>query len=260
MKNVLITGGSGYFGRSIYNGLGSIHAITLVNRRDVDLTHSGSLKRFFKDKYFDAIIHCAVVGGNRLKKESWKDCDENLMMYYNLLQYKDYFGKMIHFGSGAELHYSNTPYGFSKSVIRNSILRIKDFYNIRAFGVFDENELDTRFIKANINRYINKKSLSIYMDRKMDMFYMKDLIKLVDHYVCNDNLPKEVDCTYQQTRTLKEIACIINKLSDHECKIVVESEEFDIDYKGKFIDLGLNFVGLEEGIKRTYSVLNKNNQ
>lgn len=259
MKNVLITGGNGYFGRSIYKGLSRYHTITSVNRRDVDLTHAGSLKRFFRDRYFDVIIHCAVVGGNRLRKESWKDCDENLMMYYNLLQYKDYFGKMIHFGSGAELYYSDTPYGFSKTVIRNSILHTKDFYNLRAFGVFDENELDTRFIKANINRYINKEPLSIHKDRKMDMFYMEDLLKLVNHYICNDDLPKEVDCMYQQTSALSGIAHMINELSDHRCEITLESAEFDIDYKGKYIDIGLNFVGLEEGIKRTYLALNKKN-
>lgn len=253
--NILITGGNGYVARSLYEGLKHFHSVTKAGRKEIDLTHAGSLKTFFKDKYFDAVIHCAVVGGSRLKTDSWKDCDDNLMMYYNLLQYSDYYGKMLHFGSGAELFSPNKPYGYSKSVIRNSILHRKGFYNIRIFGVFDENEIDTRFIKANIKRYLKQESIVIHKDRGMDMFYMQDLIKLVNHYVCNEDLPKEIDCTYDRTMTLLEIASYINKLSDKKSKIILESNELDTDYKGKYTDLNLNFVGLEQGIKNVYEKL-----
>lgn len=258
--NILITGGNGYIGRSLYEGLKNLHVVTRIGRKEVDLTHAGSLKRFFQDKYFDVLIHCAVVGGHRLKEDSWKVCDENLMMYYNLLQYRDYYSKMIHFGSGAELYYTEEPYGFSKSVIRNSILNTKGFYNIRIFGVFDENELDTRFIKANMNRYLKGKSMIIHTDKAMDMYYMQDLVKLVDHYITKEDLPKEIDCTYARTKTLVEIANIINLLSDRKCEVIVQSEEKGSDYRGKYTDLGLDFVGLEEGIRGTYLKLNKNNQ
>lgn len=253
--NILITGGNGYVARSLYEGLKDSHSIRKVGKKDIDLTHAGSLKRFFKDKYFDAVIHCAVVGGSRLKTDSWNDCDDNLTMYYNLLQYRDYYGKMIHFGSGAELFAPNKPYGYSKSVIRNSILHRKDFYNIRIFGVFDENEIDTRFIKANIKRYLKQESIVIHKDKEMDMFYMQDLIKLVNHYICNEDLPKEIDCTYDTTMTLSEIASRINELSDKKSEITLESEERDNDYKGKYTDLGLDFVGLEQGIKNVYEKL-----
>lgn len=252
---VLITGGNGYVGKSLYESLKHKHSVVKISRKEVDLTHAGSLKRFLKDKYFDVVIHCAVAGGSRLKEDSWKVCDENLTMYYNLLQYKDYYGKMIHFGSGAELYYNDRPYGFSKSVIRNSILNTRGFYNIRIFAVFDENELDTRFIKANVKRYLNGEPIVVHADKSMDMFYMKDLASLVDHYILNEDLPKEIDCTYARTNTLTDIANIINCLSDQKCEVVVQSKEKDFDYKGKHTNLGLDFVGLEEGIKRVYERL-----
>jgi nucleoside-diphosphate-sugar epimerase len=113
------------------------------------------MNNFFQSKHFDVVIHCAVQGGSRLKKDSYKDMDINLVMYYNLLQHKPHYDKLIHFGSGAEVFNSEDPYGLSKKVIANSISEIDNFYNIRIFAVFDENELDTRFIKSNIKRYLN---------------------------------------------------------------------------------------------------------
>jgi len=253
--NVLITGGNGYVAKSLYEGLKHFHSVTKIGRKEVDLTHAASLNKFFKNKYFDVVIHCAVVGGSRLKSDSWKDCDENITMYYNLLQFRDYYTKMIHFGSGAELYAKDKPYGFSKSVIRNSILNRKDFYNIRIFGVFDENEVDTRFIKANLKRTLSGEPMIIHRDKAMDLFYMQDLVKLVDHYILNENLPKEIDCTYSRTMNLTEVAQIIAQLSDKKCEVILQSKETDTDYKGKYVDLGLDFVGLEKGIKFVYEKL-----
>lgn len=257
MIKILITGGAGYIGSSLNNYLSEYKyfEIESVNRRHFDLTNSKQTYEFFSNTYYDVVIHCAVMGGSRLKVDTWKDCDSNLTMYYNLLQCRDHYGKMIHFGSGAELYASNRPYGFSKSVIRKSILNREGFYNIRIFGVFDENELDTRFIKSNINRYIKGEDIVIHKDKAMDMFYMRDLVKIVDHYIRNENLPKEIDCTYAQTKKLTEIANIINQLSDHNSNIVLQSMETDQDYKGKHTDLALDFVGLEEGIKTVYQKL-----
>ena len=77
---------------------------------------------------------------------------KNIQMFYNLLNNKHYFGKLINFGSGAELNMPTDPYGLSKNIISKIIDAEPHFYNIRIYGVFDENELDTRFIKNNIKR------------------------------------------------------------------------------------------------------------
>ena len=170
---VLITGGNGYIAKSLYNAFKNQYDITSITRQDFDLTDSFNTLKYFSDKYFDVVIHCAISGGSRLKLDTWKDMDNNLKMYYNLLNCKDKFGKLIHFGSGAETNASESPYGLSKKVIAKSILEQDNFYNIKIFGVFDENELDTRFIKGNIKRYINKEPILIHQDKFMDFFYMK---------------------------------------------------------------------------------------
>ena len=139
------------------------------------------MNEFFQNKYFDVVLHCAVMGGSRLKEDGWNIMDVNLCMYYNLLQCSPHYKKLISFGSGAELYTQNTPYGLSKYVIRQSILEKENFYNLRIFAVFDENELNTRFIKTNIKNYINKKPITIYQDKYMDFIYMPDLIKIINY-------------------------------------------------------------------------------
>ncbi len=149
IKNILITGKSGYIAKSLYRELSSKYDVTCIGRDTLDLTNSIDTRVYMRDKHFDVIIHTAVSGGSRLRKDNYLDMDINLSMYYNLLQNKLSYDKLIHFGSGAELYMSDEPYGLSKKVIARSIEEINNFYNLRVFAVFDENELDTRFIKSN---------------------------------------------------------------------------------------------------------------
>ena len=128
---ILITGGNGYIAKSLYNSLKNSYEITTLTRNNFDLNHFRVLDSYLKHKYFDVVIHCAVSGGSRLKEDITNDMDNNLQMYYNLLNCRNRFGKLIHFGSGAEITQPESPYGLSKRVIAKSILEQENFYNIR---------------------------------------------------------------------------------------------------------------------------------
>jgi len=251
---ILITGGNGYIAKSLTNIFKDKYDVTYVTRQDFDLTSFQPMNEFFQNKYFDVVIHCAVQGGSRLKTESYKDMDANLASYYNLLQHKSHYNKLIHFGSGAETNAPESPYGLSKRIISKSISEIDNFYNIKIFGVFDENELDTRFIKGNIKRYVNREPIIIHQDKFMDFFYMKDLISLVDYYINNDNPPKQIDCSYNKLYKLSDVANIINNLDNHKVNIKIEHKGIDLPYYG-IANVLLNFIGLEQGIKEIYNKL-----
>jgi len=252
---ILITGGSGYIAKSLYNAYKDRYDITSITRKDLDLVDPEATIQWFSDKHYDVLIHCAVEGGSRLKSDTFADMDKNLRMYYNLLQCQTHYSKFIQFGSGAELLQKGTPYGLSKHVIQQSMLEKSGFYNIRIYGVFDENELDTRFIKSSIKRYINHKDLIIHQNKYMDFFFTKDLVSLVEFCILNNNAPKDIDCTYSTSRTLHHIADMINKLDKHSVNIVVEEPGMGKEYIGKFTDLGINYTGLEEGIINVYNKL-----
>ena len=250
--NILITGGNGYIAKSLSKSLDNSISIT---RKDFDLTDRHATDKWFDGKYFDVVIHTAVKGGSRLLVDGGNIFYENIQMFYNLLNNKHCFGKLINFGSGAELGMPSDPYGLSKNIISKIIDNEDNFYNIRIYGVFDENELDTRFIKSNIKRYINKESIEIHQDKLMDFFYMKDLIELVRHFIYKDNLPKNVDCTYDiDACYLSDIAYIINDLSDYKVEIKV-GEGKGKKYIGDWNPININYIGLEQGIKETYKKL-----
>jgi GDP-L-fucose synthase len=254
---ILITGANGYIGKTLHNALRDTHFVTILTRDNFDLTDATAMSKFFKSKHhFDVVLHCAVVGGSRLVEDKWNVMDKNLTMYYNLLQFRRHYTKLIHFGSGAETYMPKEPYGYSKKVIAKSILNQDNFYNLKIFGVFDENELDTRFIKANIKRYLNKEPMQIDEVKFMDFFYMEDLISVVKYYIGEKQPPKEFDCVYSETSyTLFGLACLINKLDDYEVEIVY-GEKIGNDYVSKYrSQLPYGFIGLEEGIKQVYDKL-----
>ena len=253
MQRILITGGKGYIATSLYNALRNEFNIKLITRNDFDLINSSETNKWFENNQYDTVIHTAIIGGRRVIEDTSSQLDNNLQMYYNLLQNKHCFNKFISFGSGAERDIS-TFYGLSKKIIADSMLTKDNFFNIRLYGLFDENELPNRFIKQNLNRYISKKPIVIYRDKKMDFFYMEDFVDLVRYYLLEKNLPKEIDCTYDTSLKLSEIAAIINNISNYNVPIRVEDEGNDLPYIGKPNTL-LNFRGLKYGISKVYSIL-----
>ena len=76
--NILITGGNGYIAKSLTLGLGDYN-ITSITRNDFDLTNRSSTDAWFKEKYFDVVIHTAIEGGSRLKQ------DDSSVFYNNLI-------------------------------------------------------------------------------------------------------------------------------------------------------------------------------
>jgi len=252
---ILITGGNGYIAKSITNSLWEKYHIIAPGREELDLLDSKSVDTFFEGKYFDVVIHTATVGGNRLKEEDEIVSFYNLIMFYNLIRKKEQFNKLISFGSGAEYRAEYTPYGFSKKIINKLIHKHDNFYNLRIYAVFDEKEKDTRFIKSNIQRYLNNDPIVIHQDKLMDFIYMPDLISIVEHYIAGKDLLKEVDCIYDDTASLSNIAQQINNLLIHKVPINIQDPLLGQNYIGTYNELPIAFIGLEQGIKNVYNKL-----
>lgn len=252
MEKILITGGDGYIAKSIYNKLSHLYNIDTISRKNFDLTDTKATKQWFYNRSYDTIIHTAIIGGNRLMVEDETILKNNLKMYYNLLECDSSYKKFINIGSGAEFIDPPSFYGMSKQIIDHSISNKSNFFNLRIYAVFDENELDRRFIKSNLYRYLNKESIIIYKNKLMDFIYMDDFIKIVNQYMTRNDLPKKNDCVYKQKYSLLNIANIINNLDSHNVNIKIEHNISDKDYIGNYYDFAINYIGLEAGIKHTY--------
>jgi GDP-L-fucose synthase len=132
---------------------------------------------------------------------------------------------------------------------------MNNFYNLRIYAVFDEKEKDTRFIKSNIQRYINKEPMIVHQNKLMDFIYMKDLVSIIEFYILNEDLPTEIDCIYDQTQSLEAIAKQINQLSNYMVPVDIEIKGLGSPYIGTYNDLPIAFIGLKQGIKNVYNKL-----
>ena len=253
--NILITGGNGYVAKSLYESLKNKYNITTTTRQTFDLSSYDVTCDWFNERHFDVVLHTAIAGGSRLQEDDSAVLQQNLAMYNNLRANRPHFKRLISFGSGAELHHGYTPYANSKREIADSIENTEHFYNLRIFGVFDENELLTRFIKANILRYIKKEPIIIHANKIMDFIYMPDLISTVEYYMTNTNLEKDINCCYEEKYTLNTIANMINSLDTRKVPIITENETQLEFYCG---DSGLppiDIIGLHQGIQNTFRAL-----
>ena len=271
---ILITGGSGFIGRSLIKALNQEHDVFSPSSKELDITNSYDVEKYLQNKYFDWVIHCAIKGGRRATEDTSDDAYNNIKMFFNLMNNKDRFGKLINFASGAEFDrnsainsnvndlgnsYPTDPYGMSKNVISRIIQDCRNCYNFRVYGVFGEDEDDTRFIKSNIKRYKNAEHLKIYQQKAFDFFYIEDLITIVKYYINNPKyyLDTDMDLVYQQKYKLTDIGDIINSLSAY--KVIVGADDYREapSYLGSNlgIPLDVELIGLEEGIKRVYNAL-----
>ena len=70
---------------------------------------------------YDVVVHCAVIGGSRLKKDEGDVMWKNILMFENVVRV--FKGKLIYFSSGAALRGNppTDPYGLSKWIIDRRI-------------------------------------------------------------------------------------------------------------------------------------------
>lgn len=268
---ILITGSNGFLASNISYYLKD-HDISRLSRTELDLTNQKLVKSFFKNNYFDVVLNTAVVGGRRLVPDTEKVFYDNMIMMMNLLENKSSYKKLINFGSGAELDrrqnidesilshkdcYPTDYYGLSKNIIA----RFSDFedsiYNLRIYNVFEHNEEKNRMIASNILNYINHKTITINQDRYIDFIYMNDLLKILEFYINNNNVPKTFNCVYSTKYKLSDIAKTINSLSNYKVSVEIIDKNLGLSYCGKYEDIGLRFVGLEKGIRNIYKMFKK---
>jgi GDP-L-fucose synthase len=276
---ILITGSNGFVGRNLAKLLDGDNIIETVTRKELDLLNSQVVKEFFNGKKYNLVIHTAVEGGRRTVPDDEGVFYRNLLMIYNLLENQDSFDRMITFGSGAELdrryninletdmnrRYPIDFYGMSKSII-NKLCQVEPkLYNFRIFNCFGSDEAPERMIRGNIEKYIRKEPMTLFSNRLMDFFYIEDLALIVEYFLKAPMFPtKIINCSYEDHIRLRDVLEIINSLDNYSVPILDDVDQSinkinttPTDYVGIHSELPLEFVGMEEGIRRTYEKIKR---
>jgi nucleoside-diphosphate-sugar epimerase len=278
---IAVTGANGYVGSSLVRHLSNEYEVVGITRKECDLTNSESVNNFFNEKEpFDFVIHCAIIGGSRETVDDSFVTHNNLVMFNNLMSLKGIrFTSIINIGSGAEydrrypinryeIENNNRipidPYGMSKFYINQLIQNTSNSYTLRVFGLFDENELDRRFIKSCLTNYIQGKPILLYKNVEMDFMYMDDFVSMV-RMILNNRIPSDIksfDCVYNSRENPRELENIaqtyINETLDGVTTPIEHVEEFKPNFNRSYLGIPptwmdqTGLIGLKDGIRRTY--------
>ena len=195
---VCVLGSNGFVGSNLlkytdWNG---------VTHRELDLTDQHAVEKHFNEHKYDVVIHCAVVGGSRLKPDDSDVAYKNILMFENVVRV--FKGKLIYFSSGAALRGNppTDPYGLSKWVIDRRIETIPNAYSLRIWGCYGPGELPSRF-SAVCKR---EGHVVIDQDRYFDFIDIEDVRKIVKEYVNGNKIKKECNLVYTEKLLLSQWA------------------------------------------------------
>jgi len=175
---VCILGSNGFIGKNL---IASNPDWIGVTRQQLDLTVQKDVDTFFEKNVFDVVIHCAVIGGSRLHRDSGEVFYKNLIMFENVVRHLPKIGKLIYFSSGAARtgNPPTDPYGFSKWLIDKRISSLgENVYSLCIWGCYGPGEVETRF--SAICK--NKGHVTIQKDRYFDFVDVAKVVKVVEKY------------------------------------------------------------------------------
>ena len=195
---VCVLGANGFVAKNVLRDTDWIG----VTRQELDLTNQKAVEDYFNTHEYDVVIHCAVIGGSRLKPDDGEVTHKNILMFENVVRV--FKGKVLYFSSGAALRGNppTEPYGLSKWVIDRRIETIEDAYSLRIWGCYGPGELPTRFSAV----CKEKGHVVIEKDRYFDFIDVEDVIKVVRDYVQGKRHDKEYNLVYPEKLLLSQWA------------------------------------------------------
>ena len=199
MSRVCVLGAAGFIGKNVLRDTDW----TGVTRQELDLTDPEAVKEYFRKHEYDVVIHCAVIGGSRLRPDDGEVFYKNLLMFENVVV--AFKGKILYFSSGAALRGNppSDPYGMSKWLIDRRIETLPNAYSLRIWGCYGPGEPSTRFSA------VCKKEghVVINQDKYFDFIDVEDVRKIVQEYVsCKLEMPKVCNLVYPEKLLLSQWA------------------------------------------------------
>ena len=267
---ILFTGQRGFLGRELIPHLEQQgHDVTTSN---IDYSSDFNVNQFLRNREFDYILHAAIRGGRRIRKDSTDDFYNNIRMFEVLASTGI---PMITFCSGAAYGregdiYNATEdrvgkriptdyYGFAKSLITQRARQLNHVQILRFFNVFGPTSQKDMFTSANIRNYINRKEIVVFQDKYMDFFGIDDTKTVVDLYLKKAKiLPKEINLVYEDNLMLSDVANMINELSDYTVPVKIEKNGMQNAYCGSgylLNTMGIGLKGLKHQLRSTYEHL-----
>ena len=274
MLKVLITGASGFIGKNLAESFASRYAIHAPNSSELNLLDAHVVRDYLAAGKFDVVVHSATTRSNRSLGAPPDMLDRNCRMFFSLARNQHLFGKMIHFGSGAEYDRRNLPphvtedyfdtsvpadpYGFSKYICSMYAESQEKILNLRLFGVFGKYEAwEVRFISNACARVACGLPIVIRQNVIFDYLYVNDLTKITAWFIENTPSRRVFNVCSGKGRDLRHLADIVAAASGRNPEIGVCNPGLALEYTADNSRLlrempNFQFEPIEQSINELY--------
>jgi UDP-glucose 4-epimerase len=247
---VFLTGGRGFLGRNLVEGLGKDIEILAPSSKELDLTDQSAVEKYVRGNDFDVVMHTATWNATA---NSTKDVqlvlEKNLAMFFNLARLKDHYGKMIYYGSGAEYdrrnylpfmaetyfdaHIPVDQYGFSKYIMAKYAENQENILDLRVFGCFGPYEdWEIRFISNSMCKALAGLPITIRQNVFFDYIWVEDLVRITEWAMRNRTRYNHYNACTGQHVDLLTLAHMIRDVAGKDVPIQIAQEGFKLEYSG----------------------------
>lgn len=271
--NILLTGGTGFIGSNLYEGLKDEYKIFAPRHSELEIADTEAVRKYIIKNKIKVVIHTAVKGGDLV-------LENILRMFLSIYNNLDLLDKFINFGSGAE--YGKTRdlkkvketelgkfipqdnYGLGKLICSKLSEGNKKITTILPFGIFGPGEdYRVKFIANSIAKNLLGLPIKIKQNVIFDYLYIKDLIVIMKFFLKNQKTYGDFNISTIGSISLSQIADLINKNSKKPSKVTVVNKNLNFQYTGSNKKLlktisYLKITSYEDSIRDFYNYLRKN--
>lgn len=271
--NILLTGGSGFIGRNLYEGLKDEYKIFAPRHSELEISDTNAVRKYIIKNKIKIVIHTAVKSGDLV-------LENILRMFLSIYNNLDLLDKFINFGSGAE--YAKTRdlkkvketelgkfipqdnYGLGKLICSKLSKDNKKITTILPFGIFGPGEdYRFKFIANSIAKNILGLPIKIKQDVIFDYLYIKDIIPIMKSFLKNQKISGDFNISTTESISLSQIVDLINKNSRKPSKVTIINKELNYQYTGSNQKLtheipSLKITSFKDSIKDFYNYFQKN--
>ena len=272
MKNVLFTGGSGFIGRNVINGLSERCNLFSPSRKELNLLDKKEVEKYIINNKIQIVINSANPNPvkNELDKQD-KMFEDSIRVFMNLYSAESHYEMMYTLGSGAEYDKSldidkikeeefgrSIPcdtYGMIKYTIHQLIEKSLKQCNLRLFAVYGPTDHESKFLTHVIRNILDGEDITIRQDCLFDYMQVNDLVGIFEYFINHKPKYDAYNIASGEVHYLSEIAEMIKKEMNSNAKIVILKEGYNKTYTADnsrlLYEVGdYKFTSLVDGIKR----------
>lgn len=264
---LFVTGSAGFIGSKlveyfVIQGHEVLHPV----RAELDLADHVQVDRFFDENAIDVVVHCAVAGRTNMSGQDLAISGENVIMIRNLYSNQHKFKRLVNVASGYEFDHINcnvdlaheydiesvlpqASYGMGKNIVSRIVRGVDEWYNLRLFGMFHEDESDVRIFKKLRS---GTGPFTIDADRKFDFVYLNDTLPMFDLAIQGRLRHKCVNLVYPEKFLMSELVSYFCSIHNLDREVIVKGQS-DKQYTGawnRWAEYDYPRIGLKEALKR----------